>query len=392
MKDMETLLRETLRDEQWELPVTPGALDRVEATAGRIRRRRRTTALAGLIAATILVAITASVLRGPAKDPPVVTPAPRFAIPGGGTISDLFATPDSLYLTAGVKVRRMDRVTGETLAVSPALPMGALELVTAGATTLWVTQRLGADQAGTAPNDPNNDQLFGLDRATLTLKAKIDLGRYESPYSTPTSLWSIRELPRGRGELVRRDLETGAVIRTVTCACPFPYYIDEQADVLWTGVSNDSQQATMLTVRLSTGQTRGIRALGPGLINFIPGEQGSAWIRRYAGGEGAERLYHLGPDTKILGTYGGERLAALRFDRGLDSAKVLGRRVWLSTHGPERLVCVDPATGAPLQIYRGSDKEGPNEEPAPVTGNGYEVFTVRNGSIERLTGPDRCLS
>jgi len=83
MNDFDELLRETLRDRSWDVPVASGIREVVETGARRIRRRRQYLTLTAVVTAVALALTTIAAVRDrQSAAPEVVTPPKPFSAPG----------------------------------------------------------------------------------------------------------------------------------------------------------------------------------------------------------------------------------------------------------------------------------------------------------------------
>lgn len=394
MKDLDALLRDTLRDEHWALPVDPGLLDSVDAGARRIRRRRRI--VSAVTAAAAVVALIAGIGAVRTQDPaPVATPPGAFPAPGGEPIGDMLATPDSLYVLTTDRVFRLDRVTGRVRATSGKMPVTDGSLLAAG-NTIWVRKGAGDSR--------NRESLTGLDPMNLGPTGRVITGgdvlgsRVEEGWqSTPAALWSTVASRGGDVKLIRRDPNSGAVTRRVSCECEGPALaIDETAGVAWfhETPADGTGRSSLVAIRLSDGKTRGRFRLSETNVYTVPGTAGSLWAVPLAENGSTGRPLRLSPDARSLDARTFSYVPKAGSSTGWDAepTRLFGTRAWIAAPEQGRLTCVDRSTGAVLKTYplpsNTFTTEGGEQFP---TGDDRAVYLLDEDRIVVHRGPDGCL-
>ena len=404
MKDFDALLRETLGDERWALPVPHDAITGIEYGARRVRRRRRTTLVAGVVAAVVAIGVTVGLVqpRGTTRPVPIATPSMLDIPPLGSAPFSPVLVGDSLYVATGDGgVVRLDARSQRIVNRSPAglTRKGAL-LVAGGA--IWLQDFLGR-----GADDPHT-YLYRLDPRTLNLTGTITLpGNAETWVASAHALWATSPGSGTGGELVRRDGITGAVTghwplrrNLPQSGTPAVLSADEQAGVVWlVQVDAKARGVDVIAMRMGGNSMIGWEALATMPNGLVPGSQGSVWAGPNRRGD---VVVHLAPQADGRGL---RRLPVEAFpsqllhDDAVTAFHNAGTRMWLAvaTNGDNwqggYMLCLDGASGATLARYPMSPTPRlSDEDPLPWTGNAHEVFLLRGSRLLVLRGPDPCLT
>ncbi len=392
MKETDEILRETLADERWDVPVPAGFMVNVETRVRRTKRRRNAVAVAAalvaIVAAIGIVHAPGAVSRPVTPPKPHKTPAKVTVIPKTpamlGNKGDSALTGDALYVleqnAESGKIYRLDRATHRRT-VSPVLRMGPeFGLMLPTRSGLWVIVPQGFGDAAVSR------ELLRLDAVTLKVREHHTLPaawRYEDfgvagdVIMAATDKGIVRITPGRDGasdEVTPTDCRSSASL----------FGSDNAAGVLWVACGGGNKHVDLQAMDPRTGKIRGERSIDGARPLAMSGDGAGLWVLMRNGG-----LTHLmaAPGLPELPV---DRISeAIKHlgDGNADQLSVLGARMFLPDDAEQstKVRCLDTRTGAVLRTY---ELDGL----AAVVSDGHELFGARDDRLVSIKGPDGCLS